>query len=74
MLRDMRTESTRPGLQPQWIAAPWIALRREEPPRRRGTGPGIERWILSLLREVGHEARRAPELVHANVALRDLAW
>jgi hypothetical protein len=65
----------RPGLQRMSDVVRGMAVRREEAPRqRRGTGPGLERWMLSLMREVGHGIAKAPEPARANVALHDLAW
>ncbi len=65
----------RPGPKPMSVVVRGMSVRREEAPRQpRGTAPGLERWMLSLMREVGHAAAKAPEPARANVALHDLAW
>jgi hypothetical protein len=41
---------------------------------RRGAGPGLDQWMLGLMREEGREPRRTREPPRTFVALRDLWW
>jgi hypothetical protein len=66
----MRTEAS---VQESLVGGSRLA-RGGEDVQRRGTSSGLEKWLLVLMREEGHEPRRVPEPTKMHVALRDLRW